>query len=183
MAGDALWEIWFHAAGEEAFRMAVLAGNLMEQRAFPEALKTLTELTATYPTFAEGWNRRATLFWQMGRYEDSIADCWRVVSLNPSHFGAWQGMGLCQLHVGDVDGACRSLQRALQINPYDRALRQFRQRCEELRERLSPRRKPDLEWIQNSTGSDGFPIPAQALAARGSVTDYELHADDHLCPT
>jgi hypothetical protein len=31
----------------------------------------------------------------MRRFEDSITDCRRVLRLNPYHFGAASGMGLC----------------------------------------------------------------------------------------
>ncbi|PYK99756.1 MAG: hypothetical protein DME19_07390 [Verrucomicrobia bacterium] len=125
IAVDSLWSLWFHAAGKEAFRLA----------------------HSKYPNFAEGWNRRAILYWQMGQYEESIADCKKVVALNPGHFGAWQGMGLCQLRVGDLEGACQSLRVALKINPRDAGLRRKLQQCEELLRRLSPERFHPVDWV------------------------------------
>ena len=144
IAVDSLWSLWFHAAGREAFRLAQSADRAMQQRRFSEALAILRRTIVEYPRFAEGWNRRAILFWQMGKYQESIADCQRVVALNPNHFGAWQGMGLCQLQLGDVDAACRSLRAALKISPHDRRLRETLRRCEELLRQLSP--KPPHRW-------------------------------------
>jgi len=142
VAVDSLWSLWFHAAGKEAFSLAQSASAAMARQKFTEALAILNRTVAQYPDFAEGWNRRAILHWQMGQYEESIEDCKKVVALNPNHFGAWQGMGLCQLYLGDAEGACQSFRAALKINPRDGGLRQMLRQCEELLRRLSPGRSP-----------------------------------------
>ena len=147
IAVDSLWSLWFHAAGKEAFRLAQSASLAIERQKFSEALALLNQTISKYPNFAEGWNRRAILYWQMGQYEESIADCKKVVALNPGHFGAWQGMGLCQLRVGDLEGACQSLRVALKINPRDAGLRRKLQQCEELLRRLSPERFHPVDWV------------------------------------
>jgi len=36
----------------------------------------------------------------------------------PCHFGAWAGMGHCHAHVGRLDEALKSYERALSINPH-----------------------------------------------------------------
>jgi len=147
IAIDSLWTLWFHAAGRDAFRRAQSADRAVQQQKFSDALAILNRTTAEYPRFAEGWNRRAILFWEMGRYEQSLADCKRVVALNPNHFGAWQGMGLCQLQLGDLEAAIRSLRAALRINPYDRGLRETLHRCEELLRQLSPKQQDEWETV------------------------------------
>jgi tetratricopeptide (TPR) repeat protein len=147
IAADSLWKLWFHAAGTEAFHLAQSANVAMGRQKFSEAIAILNRTVAKYPKFAEGWNRRAIVYWQMGQYEESIADCKKVVALNPDHFGAWQGMALCQLHLGDVEGACQSFRAALKINPHDRGLRRLLEQCEELRLKLSPKRSETLDWV------------------------------------
>ena len=147
IAIDSLWSLWFHAAGRDAFRRAQSANRAVQQQKFSDALAILNRTTAEYPRFAEGWNRRAMLFWEMGQYEQSLADCKRVVVLNPNHFGAWQGMGLCQLQLGEVEAAIRSLGAALKINPYDRGLRETLRRCEELLRKLSPKQEDQWEFV------------------------------------
>jgi len=147
IAIDSLWSLWFHAAGGDAFRRAQSADRAVQQQKFSDALYILNRTTAEYPRFAEGWNRRAILFWEMGQYEQSLADCRRVVALNPNHFGAWQGMGLCQLQLGEVEAALRSLRAALKINPYDRGLRETLRRCEELLRKLSPIQEDQWEIV------------------------------------
>ena len=147
IAIDSLWSLWFHAAGGDAFRRAQSADRAVQQQKFSDALYILNRTTAEYPRFAEGWNRRAILFWEMGQYEQSLADCRRVVALNPNHFGAWQGMGLCQLQLGEVEAALRSLRAALKINPYDRGLRETLRRCQELLRKLSPKQEDQWEIV------------------------------------
>jgi tetratricopeptide (TPR) repeat protein len=147
VAADSLWNLWFHAAGRDAFRLAKSANSAMERQKFSEALAILNETVAKYPGFAEGWNRRAVLCWQMGQYEESVADCKKAVTLNPSHFGAWQGLGLCQLQLGDVEDACQSFRAALRINPHDRGLRVLLQQSEELLRKLSPERFGTVDWV------------------------------------
>jgi tetratricopeptide (TPR) repeat protein len=147
IAIDSLWSLWFHASGREAFRRAQSADRAVQQQQFSDALAILNGTTAEYPRFAEGWNRRAILFWEMGQYKQSIADCKKVVVLNPNHFGAWQGMGLCQLQLGEVEAAIRSFRAALKINPYDRGLRETLRRCEELLRKLSPKQEDQWEIV------------------------------------
>ena len=43
----------------------------------------------------QGYNRRATVLFLLGRYQESIEDCQLVLELNPYHFGAASGMGMC----------------------------------------------------------------------------------------
>jgi len=147
LAIDSLWSLWFHAAGRDAFRRAQTADRAVRQQKFSDALAILNLITAEYPRFAEGWNRRAILFWEMGQYTQSIADCKRVVALNPHHYGAWQGMGLCQLQLGELEAAVQSLRFALKINPYDHSLRETLRRCEDLLRRLPPKQKETWETV------------------------------------
>ena len=147
LAIDSLWSLWFHAAGRDAFRRAQTADRAVRQQKFSDALAILNLITAEYPRFAEGWNRRALVFWEMGQYTQSIADCKRVVALNPNHYGAWQGMGLCQLQLGELEAAVQSLRFALKINPYDRGLRETLRRCEDLLRRLPPKQKETWETV------------------------------------
>jgi tetratricopeptide (TPR) repeat protein len=137
-ATTSLWDLWARAAGTQAFHQMQVANQAIQHRAYSNALEILTRLTRRFPEFPEGWNRRATLYWQMGRFEDSIDDARKVVALNPNHFGAWQGMGLCQMHLGNLEEACRCMREALRINPHDPNLQRFLRRCEELLRLLNP---------------------------------------------
>ena len=43
----------------------------------------------------QGYNKRATVLFLLQRYQESIHDCKLVLDLNPYHFAAASGMGMC----------------------------------------------------------------------------------------
>jgi tetratricopeptide (TPR) repeat protein len=142
MARRALEHLWFSAAGNEAYELMDTAYQAAEKEQFIEALEVLDRVTDRYPNFAEGWNRRASVLWQLGRYKESMSDCERALALNPNHYGAWQGIGICHLQLGDVAEACRSLRCALKIAPHDETTRRSLQKCEELLRTYQPADRP-----------------------------------------
>lgn len=137
---QALEKVWFVAAGRKAYDRLVEAHQAMTNENPTASLDILNELIRRHPDFAEAWNRRASLYWEMGECEKSMADCRRALELNPMHYGAWQGIGVCQLQMGDVAGACRSLRVALKILPYDEVTRNSLRECEELLRTYPPER-------------------------------------------
>ena len=69
------------------------------------------------PDYAEGWNRRATVYFLAGDLRRSIADCDEVLKRNPGHFGALSGLGQIHLQLDDLPQALRWYRRALEVNP------------------------------------------------------------------
>ncbi len=132
VARRALEHLWFTAAGDEAYHLTMTAYQEANQENHQTALAILNRLVEKFPGYAEGWNRRASVYWEMGQYDKSMTDCERTLKLNPQHYGAWQGIGICKLQAGDIAGACEALRQALRINPYDEPTRQSLRRCEEL---------------------------------------------------
>ena len=55
------------------------------------AMPILDDIVARLPDWAEGWNKRATVLYLIGEYDRSLADCDRVLALEPRHFGALAG--------------------------------------------------------------------------------------------
>lgn len=139
MARRGLEYLWSNAAGRKAYEMMESASQAIEREEYKEALKILDEVTARYPRYAEGWSQRASVLWQNERYEEAMTDCGRALDLNPNHYGAWMGLGICHLQTGDFAEACRCLRAALEIAPHDEAARRSLDRCEEfLRNRPAP---------------------------------------------
>lgn len=147
VAMNSLLDLWSRAGGHKAFQQMQAANRAIETKSFPEALRILGELTTLHPKFPEAWNRRATVHWEMGRFQEAIADARRAVALNPNHFGAWQGLGLCYAHVGEMEEACRCMRWALRLTPHDEALREFLSRCEKLRRMWAPRDRVPRDLI------------------------------------
>lgn len=85
---------------------------------FSAAYNHLTALTDHAPEFAEGWNARATLFFEMQHFGPSIADIGRVLALEPRHFGALTGLGFMLEDMGELDHALAAFQAAQAIHPH-----------------------------------------------------------------
>ena len=81
------------------------------------ALRVFQRLAETRPAFAEGWNKRATLLYLLGRYRESVADIARVLALEPRHFGAVSGLALCDEQLGRDADALQALRRTTAIYP------------------------------------------------------------------
>ena len=92
---------------------------------FAAAERALTMVVTQHPDFAEGWNRRATLYYLMGRLDDSVADVARTLALAPRHYGALSGLGQIQLIQEKYDEARESFRRALAANPHLVGARRF----------------------------------------------------------
>jgi tetratricopeptide (TPR) repeat protein len=124
--------LWFHAAGDTAYQMLESAYALSEEKKFTESVEVLDRLLLRFPRYAEALNRRAAALWQLGDYERSREDCERALTVNPNHYGAWEGLGIAQLQTGDLAGASQSLRMALRISPNDRVARRCLKKVEDL---------------------------------------------------
>jgi tetratricopeptide (TPR) repeat protein len=117
-ATQELWRVWFEQKGVLGLEVLRRAQMMMEMGHFNQAEHVLTQLVEQHPDFAEAWNRRAVLYYTQKQYHQAIADCDVVVQLNPTHFGAYHGLGLCHLLLGNNQIAIRAFHKALQIQPY-----------------------------------------------------------------
>jgi tetratricopeptide (TPR) repeat protein len=113
-----IWRIWFQQKGVRGLEVIERSQKLIDSGKITEAEAVLTELINNQPDFAEAWNRRAFLYYTNCEYRKSLADCKMVVKINPIHFGALHGMGLCFAAMGDYVEALRAFHRALEIQPY-----------------------------------------------------------------
>jgi tetratricopeptide (TPR) repeat protein len=84
------------------------------------ALDILDQVIVLAPNYVEGWNRRATLHYQMGNYRKSMSDINRVLAIEPRHFGALAGMAAMLESSGKNELAMRAWQQFLDIYPSDR---------------------------------------------------------------
>ena len=117
-----IWDLWFQHEDPEA--ESLMNQSLLQANTSPQAaLTTLTQLIALQPDFAEAWNRRATLHYQLGNYAASKADIAEVLKLEPYHFGALSGLGLVHIGLGEYFQARSAFNAALEVNPSMEAVR------------------------------------------------------------
>ncbi len=113
-----IWQIWLDPRDSSTQSLLDLAlaaeqrGDQLGAFALFDAIVTLK------PDYAEGWNRRATILYQLGRLDESKADAEKVVALEPRHFGALSGLGLIAQARNDDNAALEAFERALAVNPH-----------------------------------------------------------------
>jgi len=117
LAENSLWEVWSHSGDPEIDALFELGVEQMNLRQGSAAVAVFTRIIEKKPEFAEGWNKRATVYFLMGEYEKSLRDCDEVMKRNPSHFGALAGYGQIYLRLGQPERALPYFERALAVNP------------------------------------------------------------------
>ena len=116
-----IWEEWFKSGSASIDLMMMWAQNAMEAQKYDVALDFLDEIITLQPTYAEGWNRRATLHFMMSNYSKSMSDIDHTLSLEPRHFGALSGMAQILKASGKKELALRAYQQVLDIYPMMRS--------------------------------------------------------------
>ena len=117
IAEAAIWEIWGRSGDAEIDELYQKGLQLMNFGAAGEAIKVFTIIIGKKPEFAEGWNKRATLYYSIGEYQKSLRDCDEVMKRNPLHFGALAGYGMIYTQLNQLERALEYFRRALKINP------------------------------------------------------------------
>jgi tetratricopeptide (TPR) repeat protein len=116
-AEQGLWLLWTRSGDAAIDQRMAQATEEMHAGRHSQAIAVLTDVIKRKPEFAEGWNRRATVYYLAGDYEKSIADCHEVLKRNPGHFGALSGMGQIYFQLEDWENALRWYRQALEVNP------------------------------------------------------------------
>ena len=128
-ATQELWNIWYLEAGKPAEDQLEQGTRLMGENRLDDAQQVFKRLIKNYPDFAEAYNKLATLLFLKGEYAESVSKCEHVLQLNPHHFGALNGMGMCQYQLARYDEALASFRQALEIQPYAVINREYMARC------------------------------------------------------
>jgi tetratricopeptide (TPR) repeat protein len=112
-----IWTIWLEANDPAIDRLMSEGSEAMGMQKFGTALEKFNAIVAQKPDFAEGWNKRATLYYLMGNYEQSLADIDRTLELEPRHIGALSGLGLVNMKMEREEAAADAFERVLAIDP------------------------------------------------------------------
>ena len=107
------WEIWLQSDNDNVNELMSKGIEEMSVRNYQAALTAFNKIVEIDPEFAEGWNKRATVYYLMGEYEASISDIQRTLTLEPRHFGALSGLGLISFAIGNESAALNAFEAAL----------------------------------------------------------------------
>ncbi len=112
-----IWGLWTTHEDEAINGLMEQGLFAMARRDYIEALGVFEVMVDQAPSFAEGWNKRATVHWRLGNHQDSLADIARTLALEPRHFGALSGRGLVYTELEEWDLALDAFEAALAVNP------------------------------------------------------------------
>lgn len=117
-----IYEIWSQS-GSEAMDLLLERGrDALTEGDNKLAIEHFTALVDHAPDFAEGYNGRATAYFQAGRYGLSLEDIRRTLQLNPRHFGAMSGLALILEDIDRPEDALAAWRQVEQINPNQEGL-------------------------------------------------------------
>lgn len=125
-----IWREW-SKSGSPAMDLLLQRGrDAMSAGDIPQAIQHLTALVDHAPDFAEGWNARATAYFQAGLYGASVADIRQTLRLNPRHFGALSGFAMILETTEREAEALEVYRAALAIHPHLDGVRDAIERLE-----------------------------------------------------
>jgi len=135
---NSIWQVWSRSGDAKVDGLFAVGVEQMNHGQAQAAIGTFTEIIKLKPDFAEGWNKRATIYFLIGDYDKSLHDCDEVVKRNPQHWGALSGYGQIYTQLDKPEQALVYFQRALAVNPN---LQQVEQMVEQLKKVLIEKRK------------------------------------------
>jgi tetratricopeptide (TPR) repeat protein len=138
LAESSLWQVWSRSGDPEIDALFQVGVEQMMRGDVQAAIETFTTIIRKKPDFAEGWNKRATVYFLAGEYDKSLRDCGEVMKRNPNHWGALAGYGQIYLALDKPDLALEYFERALKINPN---LRRVEAAVDELKRLIIEKRK------------------------------------------
>ena len=91
--------------------------DLVNENKFNDAIDIFTKVIKLDPNWAEAWNKRATVYYIVGKFQKSQKDIDKVLKLEKRHFGALAGQGLVNIQLQNYEKAIKSYEKAQKIYP------------------------------------------------------------------
>ena len=133
-----IWMLWStHPTDQKLTSILDEGSRLIQDQQLNRAINVFTEAIELDPTWAEAWNKRATVFYMVGEFEKSQDDIDKVLELEERHFGALAGQGMVNIQLKNYDKAKRSYQKAQEIYPAMKSSKVMIEQIEELIKRQS----------------------------------------------
>jgi len=125
-----IWEEW-SKSGSPAMDLLLQRGRTaMEAQDWPTAIGFFTALIDHAPEFPEGWNARATAYYNAGLIGPSVEDIRHALALNPRHFGALSGLAMIMEDLGYPEDALEAWRQVEELTPNRPAVKDAIERLE-----------------------------------------------------
>ena len=113
-----IWSIWNkHPTNNRLTAKQELGTELMQYGDYNYALKVFDNIIFTDPQWSEAWNKRATLYFLMSQFTNSLDDIDKVLNIEPRHFGALSGQARIFIKLQKYEEAIKSIEKALKFYP------------------------------------------------------------------
>ena len=114
---DQIRQEWMASGSATVDLLMSRAGTALQDKRYAVALDLLDMVIRLAPDYAEGWNRRATVWYLTEEFGRSIVDIERALALEPRHWGAMSGLGIILRRLGRDDEAIDVFHEVLKIHP------------------------------------------------------------------
>ncbi|HLK96499.1 MAG TPA: hypothetical protein VK364_01910 [Hymenobacter sp.] len=114
---NGIWQIWLTTDDQLLDKYLESGMRALAAEDYSRAIADFTTLIERRPTYAEGWNKRATAYYLRGEYRASLLDIQETLRYEPRHFGALSGWASMLRTLGDNAGSLRVLRRLERLCP------------------------------------------------------------------
>ena len=128
-----IWLLWStHPSDEKLTSILDEGSRLVQDQKLLRAISVFTEAIELDPSWAEAWNKRATVLYMIGEFQKSQNDIDKALELEKRHFGALAGQGLVNIQLQNYEKAIKSYQMAEEIYPAMKSPKLMIKQIEEL---------------------------------------------------
>ena len=113
-----IWAKWHWHKIPRLSQKLRLGTRYLQENNFKKALYIFNNIIKEAPAFSEAYNKRATTYFLMKKYDKSLMDIKATLTIEPRHFGALSGMGLIFMTRGDFQKALMAFTAVLKIYPF-----------------------------------------------------------------
>ena len=114
-----IWEEWMKIENPDVKIVMDSMSDFFMSKNYKSAISALTLAIELEPNYAEAYNKRATFYFMMGDYENSMRDIKATLYLEPRHFGALDGLSRILISYKNYNGALKVYQEMKKLMPND----------------------------------------------------------------
>ena len=115
---ESIERLWLSPGSDTITALMERAMQGVGQKRNDLALQLLSAVVDLAPDYAEGWNRRAYVFYTEGDYERALGDLRRVLALDSSHYKALDGLGQIMRQLDHKPQALKAYEKLQSVHPF-----------------------------------------------------------------
>jgi tetratricopeptide (TPR) repeat protein len=115
---EKIWSVWNeHPTNNRLTEQLEFGTELMQYGDYNYALRVFDNIIVTDPKWSEAWNKRATVYFLMSQFTNSLDSIDKVLNIEPRHFGALSGQARIFIKLQKYEKAIKSIERVLKFYP------------------------------------------------------------------